>query len=114
MNEEQKQGLLEVEWGKVEDKSTILNMPPNLINLKGIVELKKGKVNNIIRQGSGEKRKIYNKYNWKIYSSGENKYIVEDRTYMYLKDFVFESLENELKLQEYLGEQKEKGGIVDE
>lgn len=90
-------------------------MIPNLIKLTGIVELKRGKVNSIIHhERSEEERKIYNKYSYRIRSSKENKYIVEDRTYMYLKDFVFESLENELKLQEYLREQKEKGGTTDE
>lgn len=103
----------EDEWGEICNK-TIINITPNLISLKGIVELKKGKVNNIIhKQESEEEYKIYAKCNHKIYSSKENKYIVEDRTYMYLKDFVFESLENELKLQEYLREQKEKGGMID-
>lgn len=101
----------EDKWGKIGDESIILNITPNLINLKGIVELKREKVSNIIRQGLEEERKIYNKYNRKIYSSKENKYIIEDRTYMHLKDFVFESLENELALQEFLRKQKEDGKV---
>lgn len=105
----------ENDWGEISDKSTIITITPNLVELRGIVELKKERVNNIIhKQGSAEEYKIYNKYSYKIHSSKENKYIVEDRTYMYLKDFVFESLENELKLQEYLREQKEKGGTINE